>query len=300
MQVCRDNLATAIKMLGKEEVKRVYLSAQQVDRLEAKWRSNLKKLLDQYNQKVASALMNTGHMPLEIDFTEFYFDHAIEVMGEAVRTTHANREISKTKHLSSPPPLKIPRSFSDLQKLYDKWRKTGKAPKRIESLANKVKKAYYEKCQSVWSKHTEGFRAGETFNMKDAVSVIQKAGDKTYSRAKMIVETETTNYYNQTRREIYDQSPEVTHYLFLAIRDQATTKWCKTRHGLVYEKGKEVTDRETPAIHWNCRSEMVPLTKQNPKHAVLINDGSKRRENRSPEPLPKGWTQVDQATHRHR
>lgn len=293
MAICRDNLKTAIAMLGKDEIKRVYLSAHEVDRIESIWKSKLKKLFDQYNDKVAASLLNTGHLPLDIDFTEFYFVHALEVMGEAVRTTHVNREISKVKHLSSPPPIKVPRSFRALQKMWDLYRKTGKVPRRISVFATKVKKEYLKQCQSIWDKHTQDFRKGESFNMHKAVEIIRQGGDKAHQRAKMIVQTETTNYYNQTRKEIYDQSPEVTHYLFLAIRDQATTKWCKTRHGLVYEKGEKVTARETPAIHWNCRSEMVPLTKQNPKHAALINNSSKQRANNSPAPLPKGWTQAE-------
>lgn len=300
MPICRDNLQTAILLLGKSQAKQVYLSAKKIDSLEAKWRSKLRDLFKQYNHKVAIALLNTGHLPMDIDFVEFYLDHAVEVMGEAVRITEHNRELSKTKHLSSPSSFKLPRSFRQIQQMYDKWRKTGKAPRRIQSLADKVKKQYLQRCQSLWTKHTQDFQAGDSFNMKDAVNIIQEAGDKSYGRAKMIVETETTNYYNKTRREIYDQSPEVSHYLFLAIRDQATTKWCKTRNGLVYEKGKAVTEHETPAIHWNCRSEMVPLTKQNPKHAELINDKSRRRENRSPFPMPKGWTQGDQESHRHK
>lgn len=302
MPVCRDNLHTAILLLGKDQAKNVYLSAKKVDKLEAHWRGKLRKLLDEYNRKVAASLMNTGHLPLDIDFTEFYLDHAVEVMREAVTNTTSSHGRNLDKHLSSPPSIKMPRSFRQLQELYDKWRKTGKAPGRIKDLADKVKKQYLKKCQSVWNQHTQDFKAGETFTMNKAVSIIQEAGDKTFSRAKMIVETETTNYYNKTRREIYDQSPEVTHYLFLAIRDHATTKWCKTRNGVVYTKGEQVTDHETPAIHWNCRSEMVPLTKQNPKHAELINDKSRRRESRSPYPMPPGWgwTQGERETHRHK
>lgn len=292
MPISRANIAQAIKLLGKEEAKVIWLAAEKIERLEASWAGKLKDVLEEYDVKVATSLLNTGNLPLDIDFTEFYFEHSMEVMREAVTTAERQRELtSKKMHLSSaPPPPKLPKNMAGLQKIWDLYRKTGKVPRRVKSLADKVKKAYLDKCQSVWDKHSSEFRTGNIGTQQDAVKVIRRASDGVYARAKMIVETETTNYYNQTRRKVYDQSPEVSHYLFLAIRDQATTKWCKTRHRLVYQKGKAVTDRETPAIHWNCRSEMVPLTKLNPRHAAIIADKSNWRENRRPEPLPKDWS----------
>lgn len=291
MAINRANLKSAITILGKEEARRIFMAAQKVEKLEQKWSEKLRELLTHYDKKIAESLLNVGHLPLDIDFTEFYMEHSIEVMREAVLVADKRRELSKVKLASAPPPkAKLPSGLAGLQRIYDQWRKTGKVPRRVQSLANKVKKAYLDKCQSVWEKHSEDFRSGKTGTMAEAVKVITKASDGVYARAKMVVETETTNYYNQTRRKVYDQSPEVTHYLFLAIRDQATTKWCKTRHRVVYKKGEQVTDRETPAIHWNCRSEMVPLTELNPRHAKIIADKTMWRENRRPEPLPKDWS----------
>lgn len=163
-------------------------------------------------------------------------------------------------------------------------------PARQKEIAEKIKKAYIKKVQSVWVKYGEEFRSGITAETTEAVRQIKEGADVVYSRAKMIVETETTYYYNKSRRTVYDESPDVTHYLFVSVRDHATTKWCKTRHGLVYKKGDPLLDKETPPIHWNCRSEILPLTWHNPAHRKLIEDLSRRRRNNTCEPLPPGWT----------
>jgi uncharacterized protein with gpF-like domain len=105
----------------------------------------------------------------------------------------------------------------------------------------------------------------------------------------MIVATETTRYYNDVRHEIYSQSEDINHFLFMSIRDFRTTEWCKTRNGLVYKKEDPLYLREKPPCHWNCRSEMVPLTDVNPRHEKMINDPSIARRNNKCKPLPPGW-----------
>lgn len=296
MPICSENITQAIKLLGKDEVRRVYLSADKVEKLENKWKRKLIPLFEQFNAKVAAALHNTGQLPMDLDFTDFFMEQFIDVAHEAVKATKPPKLTTNAfRFAGRPPPAKLPDSLRQLQEMWDRWKHKGQAPARVKSLANRVKKAYLDKCQSVWETHTKDFRSGQSFNMHEAVKVIEKASDGSFARAKTIVTTETTNYYNQTRRKIYDQSDDVTHYLFLAIRDRRTTKWCKDRNGVVYKKGDQVTDDETPAIHWNCRSEMVPLSKYNPRHEKLIKDPSLQRSNRHPTALPTGWGDKDRA-----
>lgn len=289
MPICNRNLRDAITLLGKDEARSILMSANKVDRIEASWKSKLQSLFEKYDKQVTSSLLDSGKIP-NLDFVDFYFHHAMAVSEEAVKTASTQQEITSKIHLSSsPPPPKLPRTLSKLQDLWDMYRKKGQVPRRVQVLSDRVKKAYVKKCQSVWDKYSRDFRSGKKPDMHEALKVIKKASDGVYSRAKMIVETETTNYYNRVRRATYDESPDVTHYLFLSIRDNAVTKWCSTRHRLVYAKDDPLTDSETPAIHWNCRSEMVPLSKYNPRHARIIADKSKWRRNRNPEPLPVGW-----------
>lgn len=274
--------------LGAREAAQVLHLAKRQERLEAKWRRKMKEHIEQLTNQILVNAEHTGRLSFsEVDFREIVMAQSFDVMFEGMKSTNRMTPVPEYTSLASP---KLPRSLKGLRIMWDEWRKKKVIPKRQKVIAEKLKQAYLKKVQSVWVKYGEQFRSGQTASVTEAVRKIHEGADVAYSRAKMIVETETTYYYNKARRDIYDQSSDVTHYLFVAIRDHATTKWCKTRHGLVYKKGEKTTDNETPPVHWNCRSEILPLTPHNPVHAKLIRDESKQRANNSPEPLPKGWT----------
>lgn len=275
--------------LGANEAAHVLHLAKRQERLEALWRRKMKQFIEDLTKQILKEAASTDRLNLsEVDFREIVMKHSYEVMLEGINSTKRMNPITPRTLLAGE--IKIPKALRNLRIMWDQWRKKKVIPPRQKIIAEKLRKAYLNKVQSVWIKYGEEFRSGKTSSVKEAVERIEQGADVVYSRAKMIVETETTHYYNKARRDVYDQSPDVSHYLFVAIRDHATTKWCKTRHGLVYRKGERVTDDETPPCHWNCRSEILPLTPQNPTHAKLIRDESKQRKNNQPEPLPKGWT----------
>jgi SPP1 gp7 family putative phage head morphogenesis protein len=231
-------------------------------------------------------------------FERFVFANYIQTVVNAVDSTEREAEIILSSKLTKRPPKAIlPGSLARIRELYDLYRKTGRLPKRIKDAAKRIKDQYLRKTQSAWRKYSYEYREGDVATQERVIQKIKDAANTAQARAKTIVRTETTNYYNQTRREIYDRSDAVTHYLFLAIRDQATTKWCtdrtvdgkRGRHGLVYRKDDPLTEKETPACHWNCRSEMVPLIPLNPRHKILIEDDKIQRRNNTCAPLPKGW-----------
>lgn len=285
-------------MVGHDHAKQLVRMAKKQDKLELEWVEYTRKWLDEVNEMVARKLLD-GQSIKDIDFTELFMEHYFSVTKAAIEMVETEKEIvtkEKPKRLTYSP-VKVPRTLRDLQKMYDDYRKKRTIPKRQQELANRVKKQYLKKVQDVWRKVGEEFRSGGVFDQKEVVKTIRKATDGVYSRSKTIVETETTNYYNKVRKEIYDEADGVSHYLFLAIRDQKTSQWCsdkttkgkRGRHGLVYKKGDELTNKETPAIHGNCRSEMVPLSPYNPRHRQLINNPSLHRRNVACTPLPKGW-----------
>lgn len=298
MPVCKANFATAVRLLGSEHASFIALKATAQDRIEEYWKVRTEFYLDALNAKALELLLE-GKSLQDLDLTELLMEHYFAVNEAAISTAQSEQDlIVRRSRLAKPPKADIPKSFRKLREMYDIWRTKGWVPKRQKELAERIKKAYVKKAQDVWRRYTGDFREGKVADKQEALQVIKKGVRGVYSRAKMIVETETTNYYNETRKEVYDQSSAVTHYLFLAIRDQATTKWCtervvdgkRGRHGLVYAKEDTLTKKETPAIHWNCRSEMVPLTPYNPSHKRLIEDESKHRRSHHCHPLPKGWT----------
>lgn len=245
---------------------------------------------------IVEKALRTGQLDLDyIDFSDIAMTHSLDVMRQALDDSvdfmpRVPDEKRLAKAASPPPKAKVPTNFKELRILWDKFRKKKYIPPRQRSIAERVKKAYLKRVQAEWVKHGEGFRSGETAVRNEAVSAIMKGADVAYARAKMIVETETTYYYNKTRRAVFDQSADVTHYLFMAIRDHRTTEWCKSRHGLVYAKDDPLLKAESPPVHYNCRSEILPLTELNPRHKAMIDDPARRRRNHKCKPLPPEWT----------
>lgn len=228
--------------------------------------------------EAAENLIN-GEEPKTPDFEyvlmETYFKIAIEEAQEA--------EKDKPRvHLAQG---KI--TSGALRKAWAEYRKKRKPGKRQAAIAKKMRDRYLNAVKKWWEKRSEDFREGKVYDQKAVKKALINEVKLPSSQAQTIVRTETTRYQNEVRTQIYEQSEDITHFLFMAIRDTRTTKWCKTRHGIVLKKGTKIYDTTRPPLHWNCRSELLPLDKDNPVHERIIADESRKPENRSLAPLPK-------------
>lgn len=294
--VNKSAVSLAVKLLGQDHARLLCRMAEQQDKIESQWIAKANTLDRKIMESVIKSIREKYKPDLDDKIIiEFLFAHYRAVTDRAIESAEAETSVIEKKARLAK--IRVPRSVAEIRKAYDKWRRTGVVPKSFKQAGKKVKEEYLKKIQKVWRKYSEDFRVGDEATQEYVLRQVKEAAHVASSRAKTIVRTETTNYYNETRREIYDQSDAVSHYLFLAIRDQRTTKWCsdrvingkRGRHGLVYIKGDSITDVETPACHWNCRSEMVPLTRFNPRHRKLIEDYSMYRNNHLCHPLPEGW-----------
>lgn len=288
---------TVFARLEPVDQARLRHSAREAQKCETVWDSKIREMLIREVDRIVRELDRTGKPP-EIDFEEFFVKHYFDAARTGLKVAETEDELEKRWRLARKPPIvRVPASLKKLRDLYDQWRKGRYTPKRPVAVAERIKKAYLEKVQSVWAKYSKEFREGSEANQREVVRKIREAAEVVVSRAQTIVRTETTNYYNQARKEYYDDSEDVTHYLFMAVRDQATTKWCspktqggkRGRSGLVYAKTDPLLEQEKPACHWNCRSELLPLVPDNPSHEKLIRDRSIQRRNVQCHPLPKGW-----------
>ncbi len=289
MNAERKRLALAIRSLSVEERQFISYQSAAISAVERRWRAKYEKAIREFDIFVFNPKFNGQPFNFRIvDFAPLVMQQAFEVstFGEVeADDTQTFLRLAK----KAPPPIKIPKTFAGLRQIYDRYRRTGYLPPHQKNIAERLKRYYIDRCQSVWKKHAKDFLAGKQFNQSVLQQILAKEGDMAKSRAEQISNTETTNYYNASRKEVYDRSPDVTHYLFVAIRDRATTKWCRSRQGLVFTKGTKLCDYNTPACHWNCRSEMLPLTPANPRHFLLIENQSLRAEKNSLFPLPPGW-----------
>lgn len=290
MAINQQTISNLIKMLGSRESAGVIRMAKKVDALERKWQNEMAEHIREFTKEWMENAAETGRLRLDfVDFVPILMEHSRAITIAGIESTKEVRPV-RAHRLAQAPKAAVPKSFRELRVWWDAYRKRNKIPPRQLAIAERLRTAYVQKCQEVWRANAQDFLSGITASKTEAVQAIMKGADVVVSRGKMIVETETTHYFNEARRTVYDQSPDVTHYLFVAVRDHATTKWCKSRQGLVYAKGDPLLDKETPPIHWNCRSELLPLTPANPNHLRLIEDKKRSRRNNSPEKLPPEWT----------
>jgi SPP1 gp7 family putative phage head morphogenesis protein len=270
------------RMLGASEALDVIRMAKKVDDLEKSWLKRAEAVNEELLVMALEALQDqasTGAM--ERLLTEFLMDHMIDVTQTSYR--QAQRRMPQVKGR-----LSVGRDLKRWMAIWDSWKTKRKPTREIKKKAQEVMREYLKATKRWWERRSEPIRRGE-IPRKDLARQLASEVKAPLSRAKTIVNTETTGYYNQVRQDFYGADDNVTHFLFMAIRDHRTTKWCKTRHGLVYAKDDPLFEKERPACHWNCRSEILPLTTLSPRHQTLIQDKSRARRNNSPEPLPKGW-----------
>lgn len=283
-------LARYALILPPADIVSLRASATEAQRIETFWKQKLEHTMDLLAHQVAHFIDVHGELPTDTPiFDQFFMVHSLNVMADAMKHTTTS-PYDFGARLAKPVQTKMPRSLRDLRVMYEKFKKQGIMPAKQKALADKVKKAFFESVRKCWLRNSEDFRVGKAFDQIKAVRAIKNNLDLPRAQAVTIVQTTTTSYYNETRMEIYDQSPDVIAWLYAAVRDFATTKWCKTRDGLVYMKTDSITGAETPSNHWNCRSEMLPLTLHNPRHTRLVNDKALARRNNSCEPLPNGWS----------
>ncbi len=280
-----------INLLSPRDQARLRAGAKAAQQVERRFTLRISDTFRELEEQTIQALLRGEPPPADFDFETLLLENSFAAMLAAFETQPRVPSRFATPTTGKGPGFKIPSNPRELRIWWDKVRK-GKAPRRIQSLATRIKAAYLQKVQELWVEHGEAFRRGDEWTQAKVRTEVKRAVAVGKQRGNMIVATETTCYYNQARRSYYDQQPTVTHYLYVAVRDKRTTKWCKPRvgrDGIVYTKDSEFLKRETPPTHYNCRSELLPLSPFNPNHKKLIEDKSRRRENRSPAPLLPGW-----------
>lgn len=276
--------------LSTSDIARLKNSAKIAQRVETKWDTKIRRAIDA-GAKLDAERISAGADLVPPDFDTLFIEHYFDTQIQALTLAEKETEL-ESKRLAQ-----IPRTLKQIMELYDRWRKGLYTPKGPARQAQSIKKAYIAAINSTWKAYSDDFRNGGEQVQAEIVKEVRQAAESTAPRAQTIVRTETTRYYNDARRAYYDQGDDVTHYLFLAVRDKATTPWCTSqtvngkrgRSGLVYAKNDPLLDKETPPVHWNCRSELLPLNRFNPVHRKLIADPAAQRRNHVCHALPPGW-----------
>jgi SPP1 gp7 family putative phage head morphogenesis protein len=103
---------------------------------------------------------------------------------------------------------------------------------------------------------------------EDAKTAMKEAiKDTVFENAKGIFEkvatTETTTAMNKGTLDAGETESFIAGYQFRAIMDERTTIYCRPRNNMLISKNDPVTlAANTPPLHYNCRSGLIPMTKR--------------------------------------
>lgn len=106
--------------------------------------------------------------------------------------------------------------------------------------------------------------AKEEYTQKELQKKIsEELGMWNMRRVEMIARTETTKMFNFGRIETFRENAKnggVTKAVkFSSILDERVTEICRSRHGLVLALDDPRIDENTPPLHINCRSILLPV-----------------------------------------
>lgn len=187
---------------------------------------------------------------------------------------------------------RLPRGrLPDVQSLRELYRNTAAwqgMERRNRLYTNRLKAAYARKLRQYFARLVPRVTSGE-LTPAEAQAQLQRTVRSTAPRVKTIFRTETTKYFAEAQRAYFDDEPGIIGYLFDSVGDTARTEICRSRHGMVIPMGsKSLLDKNTPPLHWNCRSHLIPMA-DTPSNRKLLADASRMPGNRRLAPLPPGW-----------
>jgi SPP1 gp7 family putative phage head morphogenesis protein len=184
-------------------------------------------------------------------------------------------------------PVGLPRTLPGLEKLFRDRRFWPLIMKRSKKLVDRIRKSYLEKLRVRFNLIMPRILDG-TMSPKEVEVKLQEGWSASAPRVRNIFRTESTKYFTEVQVRFFADDADIIGFLFDADIDRATTKICRSRHGLIFKPGTASLAKSTPPCHYNCRSHLIPLanTERNRK---MVREPSRDPAKRHLEPLLPGW-----------
>jgi SPP1 gp7 family putative phage head morphogenesis protein len=187
-------------------------------------------------------------------------------------------------------PRGIPKDLKNLHEVFHDKKYYQAIMKRSRALSERMKKQYLQKLKRKFKRVMPLLLSGE-FSPAQAKKEMTQVWGASKSRVETIFRTETTNYFGKVQVEFFQEDDEIIGFLFDAVDDQACTKICHSRHGMIFTRhhvGIYSIAYNTPALHYNCRSHFIPLA-NTPENRKLLEDVSRDPSKHKLAELPDGW-----------
>lgn len=210
------------------------------------------------------------------DIIEKSYHHSIKSKDDQVN----KKKLAKA-------PVGVPKKIKNINEIFGNSKYWDKIINRSNKLTDKMKKGYLQRLKKTFEKASQHIQNGD-LHPGDLKDYMMESWHASKERVETIFRTETTNYFSKVQISFFSGDKNIIGFIFDSVKDRARTNICKSRHGLIYRPNTSSLTENTPALHFNCRSHLIPLanTKYNLK---LLEDKRRNPEFRAVVPLPKGW-----------
>ena len=208
-----------------------------------------------------------------------------KILSAAVSS--CERELPKVKRLAAPIDPKLPNGVIAIAKILSpKSRFFKQVMKRAAQLRDSALTNYLQKLRKQFQKVLPLLESTD-LSPKQAKQEIAKAwggsaqidGKNFSPRVETIFRTESTKYFADAQVAYFEDSPDIIGFLFDSVRDTSRTPICKCRHGMILLPGSKELSKNTPPLHYNCRSHLVPLANDH-ENRKMVQDPQRKPSSR--------------------
>ncbi len=157
----------------------------------------------------------------------------------------------------------------------------------LPGLRNLMLKDYLHNLRLGYRSIASDWIAGDG-SVRDVTDMLIIAFGRTDREAKRIFRTETTNYFNETRADYFQNQTSMDFMQIYALTDGRISKICHDRHLWVFPIAEATQRKKMPAFHPHCRTIQRPLTSRLASHRIMIDRGLAMNEAGFTK-LPKNW-----------
>ena len=210
-----------------------------------------------------------------------------KVIRSAIVTSEQIKKMQDKKARLNTKPWGIPTQVRKVKDVFEDTTYWRKIVARSYGISDRLRKAYLGKLKKRFTEIVPMLESGK-LEPRIVKQEMRKAFQATKARVETTFRTETTNYYGRTQVAYFSEDEDVIGFMFDSVRDNSRTEICRSRHGLIYKPGTKLLSENTPALHYNCRSQLIPLA-NTPENRKMVADPSRNPSNKKVVPLPRGW-----------